>query len=428
MESEVTLYSSPDVPLTVVEMSDKSADIQELESFLEGLGVATKGTRLDRYKKYLSLYCSGELESSKEIFKNVEDDRFKSELDWYLYVLREIDELLFIYQGVKNNPPRGLSGKLQKIVSGADFAALDRNTESRNTQYELRVASYFCRAGFDVDVDGLTDVIASKNNICIYVECKRISSTRRLEENLKYAKKQLVARLPKNSGAVKYYGLIAADVTKVAYSHNGLTVGITNEHAKKDMQESLKKIRNGISEDYFFSAKPPIVMCWLQIHMPGILLVPSQPFTRFSSYFIVNDVVSYKCRDALSLIESAIVLADFSDEKAVPLGVLRNSVTIPEGSELWFDEDVFNEVFVTGNSEEIFGWDREVVDGERIVGGLRVKGVGCNFTYAELGVLVLTTHKDDFLGFEEATLESKTKLLCMLYARKFPYEGDGPAL
>lgn len=256
-------FSKPTHSLPGLALTDRLSDIEELRNFLHSRGIQTQNTRIARYQKYLEHASggAGQLNES-EIFKSVSDERFQSSTDWYLYILREVNELSFIMRGIKKSLPKGVDEKLQKILSGSDFAALDKNTESRNTQYELRIASYFCQAEFDVDLTNLTDIIATKGRDTFYIECKRVSNDKQLEENILKAKSQLVARMPsKRHITMRYHGIIALDVTKVAYTHNGITMGITNDHAKTATQQKLIKISDTIKRFNFFARKPKIILC-----------------------------------------------------------------------------------------------------------------------------------------------------------------------
>lgn len=192
-------FSIPASSNPTISINDTLSDINDFSLFLTERGISTHNTRLSRYSQYLknlTLYGIEKFDP-KSIFKNVEDDRFKSSTDWYLYVLREVHELSFILKGLRSHIPIGVDNKLIKIVEGSDFAALDRNTECRNTQFELRIATYFCLSGFSVDMSSETDLVASKEDIAFYIECKRISSKKQLKDNLIKAKTQILNRIPK---------------------------------------------------------------------------------------------------------------------------------------------------------------------------------------------------------------------------------------
>jgi len=282
--TEQNSYPRPTHSLPAISIEDRFSDLEDLRGFLSARGIETKNTRIDRYQKYLRALSEVGLEKTNpnSVFKNVADDRFQHGLDWYVYVLREVDELLHIVKGLKVFVPAGIDERLRKVVGGSDFAALDKNSESRNIQFELRIASYFCLSGFLVDLSTDTDIVASKGRHYFYIECKRVSNGKQLEENLLKAKQQILSRIPlKKRFLNRCYGVIALDVTKVAYSHNGLTVGVTNDHARDVVQNALRTVSEKIQKVNFFSKKPPVIQCWLQIHIPGLTENPPQAFTRF---------------------------------------------------------------------------------------------------------------------------------------------------
>lgn len=120
----------------------------------------------------------------------------------------------------------------------------DADSKSRNTQFELRIASYFCQAGCDVDLSTETDVISLSDDVAFYLECKRVGSTHQLAKRPSEAKNQLRRRIPRKNGTRVIYGCVAVDVTKCAFAHNGLTFAVTNEHSRDVIQKKLMEIVN----------------------------------------------------------------------------------------------------------------------------------------------------------------------------------------
>ena len=129
MTEENRSYPVPTHSIPWLQLSAHVEDLVELQSFLESRGISTGNTRIDRYKKYLEQATCSDSINEAQIFKNISDTRFQSDLDWMLYVLREVHELMWILKGLKANIPKGVDDKLRKIISGSDFAALDTNTE-----------------------------------------------------------------------------------------------------------------------------------------------------------------------------------------------------------------------------------------------------------------------------------------------------------
>lgn len=435
LPDQIASYPKPSHSLPSLSIDDRASDLAELKDFLNGMGIQTHNTRIDRYQRYLKLIsANNQIFDASAIFKNVTDERFQHEMDWYLYVLREVDELMHIMKGIKAHSPRGVEEKLKKIVSGSDFAALDKNTESRNTQFELRIASYFCQAGFEVDLSTATDIIASKGRNFFYIECKRVSNDKQLEENLLKAKQQLASRMPANRHLIrKNFGLIAMDVTKVAYKHNGLTFGVTNEHAKEVMQDDLKKIYNKIKHINFLSKKPAIIQCWLQIHMPGILENPPQAFTRFSSFFILSPYAQFRFSSAFALLHEATANANLSDPRETPAKKINTSLTLPAGTKLWLDTEKIKPFFDRDHDSQAYSVflknDTSIESPvECAAGGIIMHGK--NFEFSILDVLQVVTDlskaeraefSERLFGSDDDALKSRTELLCMLFLRKHPF-------
>ncbi|WP_057401235.1 hypothetical protein [Pseudomonas amygdali] len=434
-------YPAATHSLPGLSIDDRFSDLESLTSFLNGRGIETKNTRIDRYQRYLKIASDQGLESidPKNIFKNVTDGRFQHGLDWYLYVLREVDELAHILKGLKVYVPIGVDERLRKIVGGSDFAALDKNSESRNVQFELRIASYFCLAGFIVRLDTETDIIASRGRQHFYVECKRISNSKQLEENLLKAKQQILARVPiKKRILHKYYGVIAVDVTRVAYSHNGLTFGITNDHAREVVQSALRSISGKIERIKFFSKKPPIIQCWLQIHIPGLIESPPQAFTRFSSLFVVNSETAISCKAALLLLHNVYAGTDFSDPRESPSRKINTELNLPAGTQLWLSPNISDLMLKASDPGFYKRINESITDdfddiAKALVGGIVIKGKKYDFSMVDL-VAFFAKKPDCFVKqlcdrlVKDNDLKNWIELLCMLFLSKYPFyggSGDG---
>ena len=288
MPASPDYYSLPTESLPTLDYSVRLADLIEFKCFLESHGITTQNTRIERYIQYFEQVVVGVEAAEVSIFKNSQDERFKSKTDWLLYALREVDELMWILKGFKTHVPNGLADRLKDLVSGSDFAALDTNSRARNVEFELRIASYFCQAGYQVDLSTTTDIIALNGDFAFFIECKRVASASQVKQRLAEAVKQLGRRMPRKHLNRHAYGYVALDVTKVAYSHNGLTWGITPEHSKDINQNKLKFIASQIDRDVNSYATKGLLKCWLQIHISCLIANPPAVMSRFSSYYIEN--------------------------------------------------------------------------------------------------------------------------------------------
>jgi hypothetical protein len=418
MTEERKSYSIPTHSIPWLRLSDHLADLVEIRAFFNSRGIQTRNTRIDRYIKYLEQAVRAGPIDEAQIFKNISDARFQSDIDWMLYVLREVHELMWILKGLKEHIPEGIDNKLRKIVSGSDFAALDANTESRNTQFELRIASYFCQAGCEVDLSTGTDVIAITQEFAFYLECKRIAGSNNLQRNLIKAKDQLIERMPSRRGKKKAYGFIAADVTKVAFTHNGLTLGLTNNHARDVIQEKLISIAKSMMNMPIFTDCRDLLQCWLQIHIPSLIMHPPTMTTRFSSIEIHNSIIDRKARKVLRVFQEITATGNRSDDREVPSEKLipRTSVTLPAGTIFNLDEHLLT-IFLEGGND--YGKMREDV-----IAQLAFAGVKHEFTFFDFEMLAATISTSERNKFAASPDTARLELIIKMYMQRYPYEND----
>jgi len=249
---------------------------------LTNLGIKTQNTRINRYRDYLEELLLDDDFDHYEIFNDTSDSPVKSDIDRLLYVLREVHELMWIVQGIEENMPIGGKGKLEEIVNGSDFSFQDANKHARNIQFELRIASYFCRNGYLVDMSQETDIIASSDKDIFFVECKRISSFKNFDAAISKALKQLNVKIRNKNE----HGIIATDVTKASFDHDGLVFSTTPGHARNILQEKLSLFPKELSQLKTKTSTKNVILLWKQIHMPCLNQYPPAMTTRFSNDFV----------------------------------------------------------------------------------------------------------------------------------------------
>ena len=415
-ENKTKSYEIPEQSLSGVEISVHIDDLKEIINFLDTRGISTKNTRISRYLEYLKEQSESENFDAFTIFKNSKDGPFKSSGDWYLYTLREVHELMWILKGFKKHTPKGVDEKLKIIVSGRDFAALDVNSLSRNTQFELRIASYFCQTGCKVDLSTKTDIIAFNRRYAFYTECKRIGSPKQLESKLSYASKQLNQRMPRRALGRVVNGCIAADVTKVAFEHNGLTLGMTNEHSKDVIQEKLIKIANSTKDVALFGKSKNLTQLWFQIHIPSHIVYPPTSVTRFSSYFIFRDNIDRKGIKAVKIFQRMFESCSKDDERSLPPEKLKRKkgITLPKGSTFYVDEDLLNQYLSTGQVPNKNPHD--------IVAELEMQGKKQDFSFLEFQMLTFLISDELRKEMSEDPHNSGLHIISGLYLQRYPYE------
>jgi hypothetical protein len=386
--------------------------------FLERRGVKTVNTRIERYIRYLEQAVKEGQGNAGQIFKNVQDARFRSPMDWVLYVMRETHELMWIVKGLKAHLPQGVDEKLKIVVAGRDFAALDLDSSSRNAQFELRIASYFCQTGCEVVLSRGTDIVAMTEREAFHVECKRIGAAAQVGKRLGEARKQLKARMPRKVGRRTAYGCVAADVTKVAFTHNGITMGVTNAHSRDVIQEKLIAIAEDAQRLPLFKECSSLLDYWFQIHIPALILQPQTVATRFSSFHVGRADLERRQARALgvfySLFEGASNAPDPRSHPPQSLA-LRKSHDFPAGTEFTLSEEF----------AKILARDLSPADDEsQFVGELTVRGMPHTFTVFDLRFVPLEVirHCRDVARGDLG--QAGFALLAAMFARRFPYEGQ----
>lgn len=408
-------YSLPNKTAPGLDFSYFLSDLIEIKNIIESRGIRTKNTRIERYIQYYDDIVNERELNESSIFKNSKNGPFQHSLDWHLYLLREAHELMWILKGLKNHIPKGIDDKLKIIVAGSDFAVLDGNSLSRNTQFELRIASYFCQAGFEVDLSTETDIIASSKEYTYFIECKRVASIKMLMQRIDEAKKQILLRKPKNTFK-KIYSAVAVDVTKIAYEHNGLTWGVTYDHTKDIIQDKLKSISEQIRNNPIFQNNINLLCLWMQIHIPSLVMQPPTNITRFSSYTLINPKLKRQDKNAWDLFKNTAEIGRLGDEREVPPQdlKLRKQIIFPAGTAYKFAEDILDELVRTTKAGERAP--------EFIVLELEMEGAMHKFTFYELELLLHQYTKKDIERITGDKTTLRSELLAGLYAQRYPYE------
>ncbi len=418
MKNNPKSYTLPTETVAGLDLSHHVTDLIEIQNFIRGRGIETRNTRIERYLEYLRFVTEQGQTNAETIFRNSAEGPFESSTDWMLYVLREVHELMWILKGIKVRLPSGIDNKLKIIVGGRDFAALDADSLSRNTQFELRIASYFCQAGCEVDLSTETDIIALTDDQAFYLECKRVGSPNQLVKRLSEARRPLNNRMPKKNGKRIAFGCIAADVTKVAFSHNGLTWGMTEEHCRDIIQEKLIGIVSASERMPLFRNCRNLLSYWLQIHIPSLIMHPYPPTTttRFSSYHLFSNSLCRKGRrttkDFLDIFESA----SKDDTRNTPAKKLklRTSINFPKGTTFSLDDGLLMEFM-----------DHGVVTERNInveVGTITINDKKHTFSFFDFRTTLDGISKEWVNALPEDPNQVRIQLVMHMYAQRFPYE------
>ena len=409
-------YPIPTQTLPALTYETNLEDLRGFALLVESLGINVSGTRIARYQRYYEALVEG-TDDEEKIFQGISGKKFNNPLDMQLYVLREVHEIMWILKGLRKHLPKGVEEKLKQVVGGRDFAALDKDSLSRNTQFELRIASYFCQAGYSVDMSSLTDVVATHDRTTFFVECKRVTSFGALNKRLKEARKQLRTRIKRSTILPHKFGVIAIDVTKVAFTYNGLTLGLTADHTKDVIQDQLKKIDDGVLKSGFALEQKHLLLIWLQIHIPAFVYNPNQFITRFSSHFTANEKLHGSSLRAFKRLQQQVLhIGDVADEREVPPKSLkfRKEVMLPKETLLGWDEELL--------SCMLNSWNLEQRPPEHKVLEIIIDGKKTEFTFFELSLLLPNLSEEDRLKYSNDHMLARAELAARLILQSSPYE------
>ena len=154
-----------------------------IQQWLQSYGLNALASRYGRYVEYI------------DSFYSVDDplsENGKENFDLLTLSHQELIEIASIKHAFENEKSAGFVKRLIKVVSGSDHLADKEACESRNFLYELLVAAHLKNQGFIIDFDKDTDVVAVGHGRVLFIECKRSTSIRGFEQNIKKAGIQLI--------------------------------------------------------------------------------------------------------------------------------------------------------------------------------------------------------------------------------------------
>lgn len=248
---------------------DKLKDAANLIEYLETKGIRARQTRLRAYVEFYKRFLDGKC-ADEEIQLNL------------LFVMREMDEWSWIYRGLKLAEPPGYLELLRVAIDGTPFAKDEATTShARNIQLELRVGSYFIQAGFEVSFAGLEDLVVTVMGLPVFVECKRLSSSKKTLTRAKEAAEQLKRRY--SAFRKPSYGLVVMDVSRIIHPKQGISRGETEVVIRDGIRSQLQECDLRHDTSQIFSKDKKLISVWMQAIVPSYHLNGEEVCTRFSS-------------------------------------------------------------------------------------------------------------------------------------------------
>ena len=151
--------------------------------WLDNHGLNGSKSRYSKYISHIDDFYKGNINDMLDL-----EQRFKK----MNKAVQECIEIVLVYEAFREITDRAFWDRMKKVVSGNDFYDGNKpNDFGRDFLYELLIAAWLYKRGFEIDFEQTTDVVAYNENIKIYAECKRIKSNKTFEVNYKKAIKQL---------------------------------------------------------------------------------------------------------------------------------------------------------------------------------------------------------------------------------------------
>ena len=208
-------------------------------AWMKGIGVNIGPGRTSHYEKIVGYWKDAHktatAEEGRKIFPNFVSSMF------------EIYDFVSIYKAFKEVPNDQLTlltKKLQKAVNGPVNAAEETpdSTTARNFLFEATVAARANRPdkGIAAILDAKSDTGISIDGKKIWVECKRITSTSKIESNARGASSQLEDILKKQVGS-GHRGIVALDVSKILNSGDKIFVSDNDSALLSSVDQMMDK-------------------------------------------------------------------------------------------------------------------------------------------------------------------------------------------
>jgi hypothetical protein len=199
--------------------------------WFESFGFDLAATRLRRYKDCIdelaTHYADGTLDTVD----------FRETFPRIATALSEAAEIMRIHIGLAELYSSDLRAKLEFVLSGKDGRPSPQDFDpSRDTAFELLIASRCRQAGFDVDIGTRADLLLKYRGISVYLECKRIKSVQKVRKRIKDALKQLHQRYKTDPEPIKSRGMLTLSITDMVNPEHGLLTGDSSSEVSDKAQ------------------------------------------------------------------------------------------------------------------------------------------------------------------------------------------------
>lgn len=207
--------------------------LNKLDPWLESLGIEPKS---DRWHQALEM-----VKKAKEQRQIVERGGPRAQINNYMDGIFEALEIHDIVEAFHGDSSPALKAKLIRALCGpiSPFDEQPKNSDARNTMFELSLAADWKNAGSEVEV-GEPDIKLLALGALFHTECKRPFSEKKVRKNIEEAASQLGRELNK-LGNEHDYGIVAISLSRV-FTKGNLGCYAPPDMGKQIINEALAEI------------------------------------------------------------------------------------------------------------------------------------------------------------------------------------------
>ncbi|NQY50580.1 MAG: hypothetical protein HRT50_16055 [Colwellia sp.] len=252
---------------------------QEALNWLETKGFNVKSSRLAKYAQNYQKLLDNWLE---------ETFREKIENKSYSSSVYEIHEIIEIHKRLVEFDCKEVNESLKKVLSGVELYEEDglktKPSSARDFSFELYMASYFKRAGYNLSFNTIADFNASDSKDSFFVECKRPAKEETLGKNIEKALKQSVKRFVSDSKFIQK-GVAAIDISHLLNpNHEFYVVKDLNETS--EYLKVADEVYSPIIKENFDKYGENCIAVILNWRLP-LLHIPNQQLGLYNRVFSV---------------------------------------------------------------------------------------------------------------------------------------------
>jgi len=214
--------------------------------WMSKLGIKLRPGRTSHYEKVIGHW--------KDAYRTATADEGQRAFPDFVSSMYEVYDFVSIYQAFKGVPAHQLESIIEKLRKGVNgpINILDEtpdSTAARNFLFEAAVAAKAHRPnkGIEAIFDATSDTGISVNKRKLWVECKRVTSVGRIENNVRKASSQLETILAGAVGA-GHRGIVALDVSKILNPGDEIFVA----HSDRELLASVDRLMKQFIDEHSY--------------------------------------------------------------------------------------------------------------------------------------------------------------------------------